>query len=107
MFIGNKVTIDTLYPENIHIGEKVHITTGCIILTHGLDTTQEGTCWLSYQVDIGSGSFIGANSIICGNIKIGENVIVGAGSIVTHDIPSNEIWAGNPARFIKKRINDK
>ena len=35
-------------------------------------------------------------------VTIGDNVIVGAGSIVTKDIPSNEIWAGVPARFIQK-----
>lgn len=103
LFIGDRVTIDTLFPENIHIGKNVHITTGVIILTHGLDTSQKGTCWISYQVDIGEGSFIGANSIICGKAKIGENAIVGAGSIITKDVPPNEIWAGNPAHFIRKR----
>lgn len=37
------------------------------------------------------------------NYAKGENAIVGAGSIVTKDIPANEVWAGNPARFIIKR----
>lgn len=37
------------------------------------------------------------------NYAKGENAIVGAGSIVTKDIPANEVWAGNPARFIRKR----
>lgn len=46
--------------------------------------------------------FLGANTIITKSVTIGDNVIVGAGSIVTKDIPSNEIWAGVPARFIKK-----
>ena len=36
-------------------------------------------------------------------VTIGEGAIVGAGSIVTKDIPANEVWAGNPARFIRKR----
>ncbi|UVO67638.1 LbetaH domain-containing protein [Parabacteroides distasonis] len=36
-------------------------------------------------------------------VTIGEGAIVGAGAIVTKDIPSNEVWAGNPARFIRKR----
>lgn len=35
-------------------------------------------------------------------MTIGDNVIIGAGSIVTKDIPSNEIWAGVPAHYIKK-----
>lgn len=51
------------------------------------------------------GCFIGANSIILKGCTIGENSIVGAGSVVSKDIPDNEIWAGNPARFIKE-LND-
>ena len=46
--------------------------------------------------------FLGANTVITKPVTIGDNVIVGAGSIITKDIPSNEIWAGVPARFIKK-----
>lgn len=44
--------------------------------------------------------FIGADSIVCCNTRIGDNVIIGAGSVVTHDIPSNSVYAGNPARCI-------
>lgn len=40
---------------------------------------------------------------ICSNVEIGDNAIIGAGSIVTKSIPPNQIWAGNPARFIKER----
>lgn len=46
--------------------------------------------------------FVGANTLILKGVKIGERSIVGAGSIVTKSIPNDEIWAGNPARFIKK-----
>ena len=46
--------------------------------------------------------FIGAFSIILKGVTIGENAVVGAGSVVTKDIPANEIWGGNPAKFIKK-----
>ena len=48
------------------------------------------------------GCFIGVNSIILKGVTIGEKSIVGAGSVVTKSIPDNEIWAGNPAKFIKK-----
>ena len=34
---------------------------------------------------------------------IGEGAVVGAGFVVTKDIPDYEVWAGNPARFIRKR----
>jgi acetyltransferase-like isoleucine patch superfamily enzyme len=36
-----------------------------------------------------------------GGITIGQNSLIGAGSVVTKNIPSNQIWAGNPAKFIK------
>ena len=49
-------------------------------------------------------AFIGANTVICNSVTIGRNAVVGAGSVVTKDIPDNEIWGGNPAHFIKKRI---
>ena len=51
---------------------------------------------------IGRGAFIGAHSIILKGVQIGEYSIVGAGSVVTKEIPKNEIWAGNPAKFIRK-----
>jgi len=45
---------------------------------------------------------IGAASTILGGVTIGENAMVGAGSLVTKDIPANELWVGTPARFIRK-----
>ena len=47
--------------------------------------------------------FIGVNVCICSPVTIGEGAIVGAGSVVTKDIPPYQVWAGNPARYIKDR----
>lgn len=44
---------------------------------------------------------IGSNATILCGITIGAGSLVGAGSVVTKNIPPNEVWAGNPARFIK------
>jgi acetyltransferase-like isoleucine patch superfamily enzyme len=53
-------------------------------------------------VVIGDDVWIGANSIILKGVCIGKGAIIGAGSVVTKNIPDFTIWAGNPARFIKK-----
>ena len=45
---------------------------------------------------------IGANATILAGITIGENALIGAGSVVTKDVPANEVWLGNPAKFYKK-----
>ena len=45
---------------------------------------------------------IGGGATILGGITIGENSLIGAGSVVTKDIPPNEVWIGNPARFFRK-----
>ena len=47
-------------------------------------------------------AFIGANSIILKGVTIGQNSIIAAGSVVAKSVPTNEIWGGNPASFIKK-----
>ena len=43
------------------------------------------------------------NSVILPGVKIGNNVIIGAGSVVTHNIPSDSIAVGNPCEIIKKK----
>jgi acetyltransferase-like isoleucine patch superfamily enzyme len=52
-------------------------------------------------VVIGANAFIGAHTTILKGVTIGENSVVGAGSVVRGNIPPGEIWAGNPATFIR------
>lgn len=56
----------------------------------------------SKPILIKEGAFIGAHSIVLKGVTIGKYSVIGAGSVITKDIPDNEVWAGNPARFIKK-----
>ncbi|HEX3386493.1 MAG TPA: acyltransferase [Mucilaginibacter sp.] len=56
---------------------------------------------VSESIIIGSDVFVGANSIILKGVTIGDRSVIGASSVVTKNIPPDEIWAGNPAKFIK------
>lgn len=52
-------------------------------------------------IEIGDECLIGANSSVCGGVKIGNRVQVGAGSVVTKDLPDACVAVGNPAKVIK------
>ncbi|WP_111308313.1 acyltransferase [Confluentibacter sediminis] len=106
IFIGNGVLFDTLYPENIEIGNYTTIAAGSKIITHYLipNNGNPGFIFRKGNVKIGRATFIGSNVIITNEVTIGNNVIVGSGSIITKSIPDNQIWAGNPAKFIKHRF---
>ncbi|GHU73516.1 hypothetical protein FACS189413_17980 [Bacteroidia bacterium] len=56
------------------------------------------------DVHIGKNCFIAVGATIMPGITIGDEVIVGAGSVVTKDVPSNTIVAGNPAKIIRTGI---
>jgi acetyltransferase-like isoleucine patch superfamily enzyme len=53
-------------------------------------------------VTVGDNCWIAANCVILPGVTIGDNSIIGAGSVVNKAVPANEVWAGVPARFIKK-----
>lgn len=97
--------------NGITIGDNVNIGAGCMIM----DTYFHSTNWevrldrrkdileaKTAPVKIGNVCFIGTRSIICKGVTIGDHSIIAAGSVVVKDIPANEIWGGNPAKFIKK-----
>lgn len=51
---------------------------------------------------VGKNVSIGSNVTILGDVTIGDGALIGAGSVVTKNVPAGQIWAGNPARFLKK-----
>lgn len=111
--IGSNVGISStaiVAHSYVKIGNHVKIGGGvCIYDTdfHSLDAHERSDEQLdrSYEkkspVIIEDYAFIGAHSTILKGVTIGKNSIIGACSVVTKSIPPNEIWAGNPARFIK------
>jgi acetyltransferase-like isoleucine patch superfamily enzyme len=59
------------------------------------------------DVNVGNDVWIGYNAIILSGVTIGDGAVVGAGSVVSKSIGAYEIWAGNPAKFVKKRFSDE
>lgn len=55
---------------------------------------------------IGNDVWIGGDCLIRGGVTIADGAVIGMGSVVTHDVGPYEIWAGNPARMIRKRFDD-
>lgn len=112
------------YGCHISVGERFYANFDCIILdvcrvvigdrvlfgprvsiftaAHPIDPKVRGSL-LEYgkSVNIGNDVWIGGNAVINPGVTIGDNVIIGSGSVVTKDIPSGVIAAGNPCRVIR------
>ncbi|MFK5938706.1 MAG: acyltransferase [Sulfurimonas sp.] len=114
LVIGNNVGISgttIICQKSIILGNNIKIGGNvCIYDTnfHSLNpllrmstkTDIEDT--IKKEVIIKDNVFIGAHSTILKGVTIGENSIIGACSVISKNIPPNEIWVGNPAKFIKK-----
>jgi len=94
------VKIDYGHAYLAEIGKKC-ILSNCWLLTHDASTYIPFKKSVVGSIKIGNEVFVGAQSIILPGVTIGDRVIVGANSVVTHNISSNSVVAGNPARFIK------
>lgn len=118
--IGNKVVVGVntyLGPGN-RIGNGVNIHTGCfiemaeieddaafgphVVLTDDLHPRCPRFEECVGGVKIRKGAKIGANVTILPGVTIGEKSLIGSGSVVTKDVPSGVVVAGNPARIIKR-----
>ena len=101
------IRMDTLHPEDVHIGAGTVIANGCILLTHFYDPQiLDEHAFYRGDLYIGRQCYIGSNVVFTKPVKVGDGVVIGAGSVVTKNIPPYEIWAGVPARCICKRYDD-
>lgn len=91
-------------PFFITIGNNVTVTSGVKFLTHDGSTwlfrDDKGRRYFYKKIEIGNNVFIGVNTILMPGVKIADNVIIAAGTVVTKSIPSNVIVGGSPARVI-------
>lgn len=101
---NNRIFIQKLggEPYLVKIGNHCTITEGVKFITH------DGGAWVFREeisdlnvfgkIEIKDNCFIGVNSIILPNVRIGPDSVVGAGSVVTKDVPANTVVAGIPAQ---------
>lgn len=90
-------------PYLISIGNNVGIASGAKLHTHGGARVAR----LKYpnydvfgKITIKDNVYIGSGAQIMPGVTIGEGSLISAGAIVTHSVPNNQVWGGNPAKFI-------
>lgn len=95
-------------PKLVKFHDNVVVTSGVLFITHDVSDFMLNNMGFSkfykYQsgcIEIMNNVFIGSNTIILPNVRIGNNVMIGAGSVVTKDVPDNSVVAGNPAKVIE------
>jgi acetyltransferase-like isoleucine patch superfamily enzyme len=112
IIIGNHVALSgtsiSCRTTRIEIGDGTIIAPNCIIMDsdfHAPWPPENRTYNMGYERDreviIERNVWIGLNCLILKGVRIGENSIVSAGSVVSEDVPPNVIVAGNPAKMIK------
>lgn len=105
VFYGMKPYMFNTEPWIITIGDNCHITSNCTFITHDGGTLilrkEVPDLELTGPITIGNDVYIGVNTTILPDTKIGNRCIVGACSLVRGTFPDNSVIAGNPARVIK------
>tara|TARA_Y100000588_G_scaffold152200_1_gene166308 strand:- start:1951 stop:2412 length:462 start_codon:yes stop_codon:yes gene_type:complete len=100
---GSRIQSHSFICEKVIIGKDCFIGHGVTFIN---DTFQSGKIsfdpndWLETMV--GDGVIIGSNATIL-PVQIASGVVVGAGSVVTNNLLETGIYAGNPARFLRKK----
>tara|TARA_B100002051_G_C16737987_1_gene642452 strand:- start:707 stop:1183 length:477 start_codon:yes stop_codon:yes gene_type:complete len=108
-YIGFNVIPDTNYPELVCIEDNVTISHNCLLVTHTqspVKTKLSEFYNLAASIVIRDGAWIGIGVTILPGVSILPNCFIGAGSVLTKSTDNSfSLYAGSPARFIK-RISD-
>ena len=91
------------------IGDYTILNTGSMIdheCKIGNGVHLMGGCYLAGRVTVDHFASIGATATILPDIRIGQNSIVGAGSVVTKDVKPNTVVVGNPAKYLRNNKSD-
>lgn len=86
--------------HNVFFAPNVQLYTA----THPLDHLERRSAESGRPIVIGDDVWIGGNAVVLPGVRIGSRCVVGAGSVVTKDVPSDVVVAGNPARVIRQLV---
>jgi serine acetyltransferase len=102
--VGNYLILEH-YALGVVIHPQVKIGNRCRIYHH-VTLAAESSIGSNHFIIVEDDVTIGAHSIVVArpnkSLRIGRRSAIGAGSVVTRDVPPGEVWAGNPAKFLKK-----
>lgn len=94
-------------PELLSFGNNDHIASGVKFVSHDITGFMFNYMYKTHsykkrteKIILGNNVFVGSNTTLLYDVKIGDNVIIGAGSLVNKDIPSNSVAAGVPCKVI-------
>lgn len=109
-----KISSHTFICEGVVIEDEVFIGHGVTFINDkfpratNLDgSLQTEADWHCESTRVKKGASIGSGATILCGVTIGERAIVGAGSVVTKDVPDGTTVAGNPAKPLKKRVDNR
>ncbi|MEW4282378.1 sugar O-acetyltransferase [Priestia koreensis] len=94
---------------DIHVGDNVMFGPNVIVSagTHPIHPElRRKQAQFNVPIHIGNNVWIGAQAVILPGVRIGDNSVIGAGSIVTKDIPANVVAVGNPCKVVRE-INER
>jgi putative colanic acid biosynthesis acetyltransferase WcaF len=101
-WIGENTWIDNL--TDVEIGSHVCLSQGVTIITGNHRWDKETFDLTLHPIHIQDGVWIGAKATLLPGTAIETHAVIAAGSVIHQRIPAYEIWKGNPASFVKKRI---
>lgn len=93
--------------NKVKFGDNVFIAPNCGFYTagHPLDAeTRNKGLEYAKPIEVGNNVWIGGNVIVMPGVKIGNNCVIGAGSVVTKDIPDGVLAFGNPCKVVKEIV---
>ena len=105
-----KISSHTFVCEGVTIEDEVFVGHGVTFINDSYPRATAGgqlqteADWQVETTLIKKGASIGSGATILSKVRVGENAIVGAGSVVTKDVPANTIVAGSPARRLRSLV---